>query len=135
LHDIGKLLIGYYLGDKYQEVVSFAQNNSVELCQAERSILNITHDKVSAYLLGLWGLPGPLVEAVAYHHDPSKSKCQTLTPLINIHVANVFAHENEIQPMEYPFSGIDENYLKELGLLDRIPVWRNICQGNVYESD
>ena len=80
-------------------------------------------------------MPDPLVEAVAYHHDPSKSKCQTLTPLIIIHVANILAHENEIQPTEFPFSGIDENYLKELGLLDRVPVWRNICQGNDFESD
>ena len=135
LHDIGKLLIGYYLQDKYQEVLSFAKAHSVELCQAEQSLLNTTHDKVSAYLLGLWGLPGPLVEAVANHHNPSLSQCQTLTPLIAIHAANVLAHENEIQPTEYPFSGIDESYLKKLGLLDRVPVWRNICQRNVSESD
>ena len=135
LHDIGKLLIGYYHQEKYQEILAFAMDNSVELCQAELSILNVTHDKVSAYLLGLWGLPDPLVEAVAYHHDPSKSKYQELTPLIIIYVANILANENESPSKEYPSSVIDENYLEKLGLLDRVPVWRKNCQSIFSEFD
>jgi HD-like signal output (HDOD) protein len=30
-----------------------------------------THAQVGAYLLGLWGLPYPVVEAVALHHTPA----------------------------------------------------------------
>ncbi len=133
LHDIGKILIAYYLPDKYQEVLSFAQANSVQICQAEQSILNITHDQLSAYLLGLWGFPDPLVEAVAYHHFPSQSECQTLTPLVAIHVANVLAHEIDGDQNDRRSSELDENYIKKIGLLDRVPVWREICQGNTSE--
>jgi len=32
----------------------------------------VSHAEVGAYLLGLWGVPMTVVEAVAYHHDPSR---------------------------------------------------------------
>lgn len=37
---------------------------------AERAIFSTTHAEVGAYLLGLWGLPYPIVQAVALHHRP-----------------------------------------------------------------
>ena len=40
------------------------------LVEAEARIAPATHGAVGAYLLGLWGLPLPLVDAVASHADP-----------------------------------------------------------------
>ena len=39
---------------------------------AEREIFGVTHAEVGAYLLGLWGIPFPIVEAVAFHHRPNE---------------------------------------------------------------
>ncbi|MET0793609.1 MAG: HDOD domain-containing protein [Polyangiaceae bacterium] len=33
----------------------------------------ITHAEVGAFLLGLWGLPFPIVEAVSHHHHPDRN--------------------------------------------------------------
>jgi HD-like signal output (HDOD) protein len=56
LSDIGLLL----LADK-----------APELLRRDEADLGFTHGGLGAYLLGLWGLPGRVVEAVAFHHDPS----------------------------------------------------------------
>jgi hypothetical protein len=39
-------------------------------------------------LLGLWGLPNPVVEAVALHHKPSASSARGFSPVIAVHVAD-----------------------------------------------
>jgi HD-like signal output (HDOD) protein len=41
-----------------------------ELLGRDESDLGFTHGGLGAYLLGLWGLPPRVVEAVAFHHDP-----------------------------------------------------------------
>jgi hypothetical protein len=34
--------------------------------------MKTSHAELGAYLLGLWGIPDNIVEAVAFHHRPSK---------------------------------------------------------------
>jgi HD-like signal output (HDOD) protein len=41
-----------------------------ELFGCDETALGFTHGDAGAYLLGLWGLPGVVVDAVASHHDP-----------------------------------------------------------------
>lgn len=40
-----------------------------ELYGCNETALGFTHGEAGAYLLGLWGLPSTLVDAVAFHHD------------------------------------------------------------------
>jgi HD-like signal output (HDOD) protein len=42
-----------------------------ELLRREEAELGFSHGGLGAYLLGLWGLPGKVVETVAFHHDPA----------------------------------------------------------------
>jgi len=44
------------------------------------------HAALAAYLLGLWGLPEPVVEAVAHHHDPSHSVATPDGPPELVHI-------------------------------------------------
>jgi hypothetical protein len=41
------------------------------LADCERAATGATHAEIGAYLLGLWGVPYPIVEAVAMHHSPA----------------------------------------------------------------
>ncbi|NIQ01643.1 MAG: hypothetical protein GWM98_15740, partial [Nitrospinaceae bacterium] len=41
------------------------------------------------YLLGIWGMPDPMVEAVAYHLNPSRCLDKSLSPLALLHCAHV----------------------------------------------
>lgn len=39
---------------------------------AEIEVIGASHAEIGAYLLGIWGLPYPVVEAVAHHHQPGR---------------------------------------------------------------
>lgn len=71
LHDIGKLILLKMLR-KYNEVMELVESTGCSFAEAEYTVMGASHSELGAYLLGLWGLPGNVVEAVAFHHNPSK---------------------------------------------------------------
>ena len=92
--------------------------------QAEHAVLGTTHADVGAYLLGLWGLPDPIVEAIAYHHCPSNSVDGTFTPLTAVHAAGVFVQHQYAECTGESRASLDAVYLARLGLEDRVLVWQ-----------
>ena len=81
LHDIGKLVLAMGLPDQYAKVLKQAANGKAgDLQQIEMLELRASHTDVGAYLVGLWGLPNTIAEAIAYHEDPSQSRSQAFAP-------------------------------------------------------
>jgi len=72
LHDLGKLVLASRDTLEYRLIVKYARETGCPLEQIESEALWCNHATVGAYLMGLWGLPYPAVEAVAYHHDPQR---------------------------------------------------------------
>ncbi|HYK90601.1 MAG TPA: response regulator [Acidobacteriota bacterium] len=128
LHDIGELMIASRLPRRHGEAVAWAKENKVPLWEAERQILGASHSEVGAYLLGLWGLPDPIVEAIAYHHRPLALPSKaTFCPLVALHAANVLDYENsgEVHP-GIPDPVVDQKYMAALGMSDRHEKWRSL---------
>jgi HD-like signal output (HDOD) protein len=125
LHDVGRIILAVGLPEQYGRVWNVAGKQGLLLWQAERTEFGATHADVGAYLLGLWGLPNPIVEAVALQHSPSLSPVRQFSPLTAIHVANTFAHERSGVPTEA--LSLDMNYLTQLGFAGRIAEWRKAC--------
>jgi len=125
VHGVGRIILAINLPEAYARVWNAAKQQAIPLWQAERAEFGATHADVGAYLLGLWGLPNPIVEAVAFQHCPSRYPGREFTPLTAVHVATVFAHENNGVSAEPLF--VDMNYIAELGLADRVGPWREAC--------
>ena len=128
LHDIGKLLLATSLPEQYRKVTPFAVANALPLWAAETQVFGATHAAVGAYLLGLWGMPATLVEAVAFHHTPSKSELRMFGPLAAVHVANVLDAEESTAPRLMPAAELDGDYLLELNILDQLENWREMSR-------
>lgn len=126
LHDAGKLIIAVKLPRQYREILSLKNSKKMPDWEAEQEILNVTHAEVGAYVLGLWGLPVSIVDAVAYHHRPSRYNGEKKSTLAAVYAANVLAHESAGDLP--PSANMDEAYLEELGVLCRLPQWREKCQ-------
>ncbi|MDX1953016.1 MAG: HDOD domain-containing protein [Verrucomicrobiota bacterium] len=126
LHDIGKLVLLSVKPQEFKDVLNSALEKNSSPWLLERVRLGTTHAETGAYLLALWGIPVPILEAVAWHHYPEESGDETFTPLTAVHAANALDYINpngEINPAHPQF---DYDYLKRLGLGGRVPVWRDL---------
>jgi HD-like signal output (HDOD) protein/ActR/RegA family two-component response regulator len=124
LHDVGKLMLANSVPGQFQQALTLAAERKIPFPEAEFEVFGATHAGAAAYLLGLWGLPAPIVEAVAFHHEPRKSGMRALGPLAAVHVANVLEQElSKAEPCGRP-SEIDAQYLAEIGLPNRLATWR-----------
>jgi HD-like signal output (HDOD) protein len=120
-HDIGQLLLASQLPEAYRDVFQLSRRENLPLARAEKEILGATHAEVGAYLLGLWGLPDPLVEAVAWHHLPEQCPGIIISPLTTVHAAEALLSERE---GERPHIA----YLERLGLDDHWDRWLELSR-------
>lgn len=118
LHDIGRLIFASTDPASYVAVLNHAQSEGVSVIEAERHLFGVTHAEIGAYLLGLWGLPTAVVEAIAWHHTPTPSGCPSdqFNLVTAVHVAEAILASDE-------GGGPDVEYLGRLGLVDRLPSW------------
>ena len=128
LHDVGQLLLLAYLPEQFADALTLGREKGVSLFDAEIEYLGASHGDVGAYLLGLWGLADPIVEAVAFHHRPARSKTDAFCPLTAVHVANMLA--NDSQPScDVTYSvDVDVDYLERIGVADQLPKWRDAAE-------
>lgn len=127
LHDTGELVLASACPEDYACVFDRAVAESLPLAAAEKALLGCTHGEVGAYLLGIWGLPHPIVEAVAFHHRPMDAIGNAFSPLAATHVADALAFARRKELFNCPPSKVDLAYLERLGLADRLPEWEHAC--------
>ncbi|MCW4454576.1 HDOD domain-containing protein [Flavobacterium sp. MXW15] len=72
------------------------------------------HAEAGAYLLGLWGLPMPIIEAVGFHLQPQRSNLRSFWVTGAVHVATALAGGTPV----------NEEYLARVGALPKLEGWR-----------
>ena len=126
LHDLGKVVLASNFDDLYGRVHALARKQPVALWDIEKEMFGANHGEIGACLVGMWNMPSSVVEAAALHHEPPLGEHQHLTPLAAVHIANVLEHQfrpgNEFRVAP----AINTAFLNELGLLQRLPVWRAV---------
>ena len=70
LHDLGRLALAENRPRELALALGLARKESIPVWLAERRLWGASHAEVGACLLGCWGLPASIVEAVALHHAP-----------------------------------------------------------------
>ena len=125
LHEIGRLVLLAQMPKEYGAILELVKQESTPLVVAEREAFGCTHADLGAYLMSIWGLPHPLIQAVAYHDRPSDSAEKRLSSLTAVHAADaVVSLANGsliLQDVQ-----LDEKYLRELGLNEREEAWRGL---------
>ena len=85
------------------------------------------HAAMGGYLLTLWGLPLEVVDAVAYHHEPSMAEPGHFGVVSAIHVADALAHELQGEEDDVR-TRLDEGHLHTVGVHARLPEWRAMAE-------
>jgi putative nucleotidyltransferase with HDIG domain len=72
LHDIGYWVLAQECPEELRRAVALSISDRMPLHVAETQVLGASHATIGAYLLGIWGLPHAVVEAVAHHHHSDR---------------------------------------------------------------
>jgi len=137
LHDIGKLVLVVELPDHMDKVLSEMKCQNCSMYSAEMFVSGVTHAEVGGYLLGLWGLPYPIMEAVANHHEPTRVDANEFGVLAAAHIADALIHEQTSSGTagtEQCHTTLDQAYVDSLGLTENLPAWRERAQELMTES-
>ena len=88
LHDVGRLLFLSKMSKEFGPVVQSALAKNTSLTQEEAAILHATHADVGAYLIGLWGFQGDIIEAIAFHHNLDNYPGTIFNAALAVHIAD-----------------------------------------------
>lgn len=119
LIDIGEIVLAANSGDELADAWQAAQQSGEPAWRVEREVLGQSHMEVGAYLVGLWGLPNPIIEAVAYHHAPSAYAVTNFSSLTAVHAAMAIVTASGTPQL-------DTQHLEQLDLTDRVQAWQQL---------
>jgi HD-like signal output (HDOD) protein/DNA-binding response OmpR family regulator len=114
LHDIGYWVLIQECPHELQEALELARAEQRPLVECERHTIGATHAQIGAYLLGLWGLPYSIVEAVALHHTPRAVNALGYDLLGALAVAHALLESTSSHALLVPGKsalGVDAEYL------------------------
>ena len=129
-HDLGKLILVTNFQAPYQKLLTEARQTKQNLWDLENDLFGTSHAEIGAYLMGLWGLEYPVIEAIAYHHCPGKSLSNSTGLLTAVHFGDAFdrlRNDGNDQDRRNGWRQLDRGYLDNLGVADRINNWQTVC--------
>lgn len=95
LCDIGTLVLEQGAPDELAAVKEHATEVGIPLHVAEKELLGSSHAEVGAYVLGLWGVPQVIVDAVLAHHECPKTATATTAA---VYIAHQIVTGAEVDP-------------------------------------
>jgi len=116
LHDVGSLILYKEVPEKAQEILTRCKNEGLPQSTVEEEVLGFTHAQVGAIVFSKWGLPRTLIEAVQFHHNPSKSEEHPLFPAI-VHLGDIIAYKMNLGTGGEPgIPELDASALQRVGI-------------------
>lgn len=115
LHNIGTLILIQNRIEDYGKLMDHARKNSQDILSTEQEAFRATHQEAGGYLVSLWKLPYPIIEAALYHHKPLDSNVMNKEIVAAVHLAQHYAWMLTKQP------AVTEFYKETFKILD-IPV-------------
>ncbi len=127
-HDLGKLILVTNFQKQYQKILIEVRENKLNLWELENNMFGTSHAEVGAYLMGLWGLDYPVIEAIAFHHRPGKSPSKSTGLLTAVHFGDAFDRLKNDENGDGGLKQLDRVYIENLGVSDRINDWQIVCK-------
>lgn len=70
LHDIGKVILGEFVSEKYLEIKDTMSVRSCSFLEAEEVVLGVNHAEIGGAITAVWNFPQNIQQAIAFHHRP-----------------------------------------------------------------
>lgn len=128
LHNIGEIVLAVKRPDEFFDVIQRCAETNEWRISVERELLGVTHPEVGAQLLTNWGIPFPIVEVAAFHHEPRRVAGGDVEVLAVVHTADALAG---ILTCGDPEDMLDVQFLERAGLVQNLPRWRQLVEDQV----
>ena len=133
LSHVGSLLLFAKCPVQMADLRNTLDRSGGGIVAAERNALGACHAELGAALLGLWGFTDPVVEAVLFHHEPSR--CEFFSPHTMGSVTAVHAAQHLVKPppsgkaekAEW-INGLDMVFLQKTGAVSRVEDWIAVAE-------
>jgi HD-like signal output (HDOD) protein len=123
LEDVGILVLAANFPEAYDRACATLLAEGLQLATVEQEEFAVTHADVGAYLLGLWGIPDPVLRTVSLHHSPHELPGSGFSPEVAVYAADILVGEQGGNAI-FGTGKFDRGALARLGLGDRLPAWR-----------
>lgn len=125
LHDIGKLVMLSAQPEQLEAALRLSASDGLSFHLAEKQLMGISHAEIGGYLLGVWGLPYPIVEAVANHHEPMRVPRRRDFGIVEaVYVANTLSNGE----------AVNVDYLVQWGVLDQLETWQKMASEPIEKN-
>jgi putative nucleotidyltransferase with HDIG domain len=134
LHDLGKLVLAFGFPEGFATIGASLRRSNASFDRVEAQHLQLSHASVGGYLLGLWGLPGDVVDAVSHHHTPAAYDGDGTFGVVGaVHVADVLVTNGwpPSDPSPWFGSELDVAYVEAAGVADRLDEWQAIADEEI----
>lgn len=126
LHEVGQIVLALGVPDQFAACLKARDVEGISLADAERRTFGTSHCEVGAYLLGVWGLPFSIVEAVAFHQTPGLVTEGSREVLVAVHVADALVEGRQPRGVMVD-GGLNLEFLESGGWLADLPGWRTLA--------
>lgn len=70
LHDVGKVIMGEFVHNSFDRIMSLVTQHKYSFLEAEEAVIGINHAELGGRIATYWHYPPQIVAALAYHHRP-----------------------------------------------------------------
>jgi len=70
LHDVGKMVMGEFVNDSYEQIMDLVAKRSHSFLEAEEAVIGINHATLGGMIAVRWNYPEAIKNALTFHHRP-----------------------------------------------------------------
>lgn len=93
LHDIGQAWLFHCHPRTHSRVADLVVLSGRTSCEVEREVFGMDHGEIGGHLARAWGLPTPIVDAIAQHHRPVADSSDPM--VASVYLAERYGHASE----------------------------------------
>lgn len=127
LHDVGTLILAAAASEGHSAVDELVHSDSSGECSEGILSIQGSVPAIGAYLLGVWGLPQAIVEAIAFHRNPPCESAVCFSPVTAVAAADYVVHLMD-GTLDSDQEQNIRDYLKKLELEEQLTVWQTLCE-------
>ncbi|PKN96713.1 MAG: hypothetical protein CVU43_19265 [Chloroflexi bacterium HGW-Chloroflexi-5] len=126
LHDIGKLILGTTTPSFYSSLSDIKSDGPIQYIEHEKNEFGSTHAEIGAYLLGSWGLPQDIINAVLLHHSFEILGPMDFSMSLVVWFANEYVNANS-DPINAQDFTLTADKLQNGVIAAHVELWKNAC--------